>query len=194
MSFPGGAGSKETACQCRRRGRWRFDPWVRKIHWRRERLLTPVFLGFPCGSSGKESACNAGDLGLIPGLGRSPGGGNSYPLQYSGLENSMDRIGVAKSQTWLSDFHFHFEGFCYRAESTVDGTSGFEFWLFCAGSAIRRKCSEPWFLYLEYSGHEDERNHTHTHRHHTGTYAHRNVPGMCRNQGLAQIIWCLFWP
>ena len=52
--------------------------------------------------------CNAGDLGSIPGLERSPGEGNRYPLQYSGLENSMDCIfhGVAKSQTWLSDFHF----------------------------------------------------------------------------------------
>ena len=47
-------------------------------------------LGFPGGSAVKESACNAGDLGLIPGLGRSPRGGNGYPLQYSGLENSMD--------------------------------------------------------------------------------------------------------
>ena len=46
--------------------------------------------GFPCGSVGKESACNAGDLGSVPGLGRSPGEGNGYPLQYSGLENSMD--------------------------------------------------------------------------------------------------------
>ena len=46
------------------------------IHWRRDRLPTPVFLGFPCGSVGKESACNVGDLGLIPGLGRSPGEGN----------------------------------------------------------------------------------------------------------------------
>ena len=56
--------------------------------------------GFPCGSAGKESACNARDLGSTPGLGRSPGGGNGYPLQYSGLENSMDYIGcgVAKSQ------------------------------------------------------------------------------------------------
>ena len=45
-------------------------------------------LGFPCGSAGKESACNVGDLGLIPGLGRSPGEGKGYPLQYSGLENS----------------------------------------------------------------------------------------------------------
>ena len=70
----------------------------------------PVFLGFPCGSAGKESACTVGDLGSIPGLERSPGEGNGYPLQYSGLENSMDYIvhGVAKSQTRLSDVHFHF--------------------------------------------------------------------------------------
>ena len=73
-------------------------------------LLTPVFLSFPCGSAGKESARNAGDLGLIPGLRRSPGEGNDYPLQYSGLENSMDCIvhGVAKNWTRLSGFHFHF--------------------------------------------------------------------------------------
>ena len=63
----------------------------------------------------KESACNVGDLGMIPGLGRSPVEGNSYPLQYSGLENSMDRgawqavvCGVAKTQTQLSDFTFTF--------------------------------------------------------------------------------------
>ena len=49
-------------------------------------------MGFPGGSAGKESACNAGDLGLISGLGRSPGEGNGYPLQYSGLEDSMDCI------------------------------------------------------------------------------------------------------
>ena len=56
----------------------------------------------------KESACNVRDLGLIPGLGRSPGEGKGYPLHYSGLENSMDCIvhGFAKSQTRLSDFHF----------------------------------------------------------------------------------------
>ena len=48
-------------------------------------------MGFPCGSDGKESACNAGDLGLIPGLGRSPGGGHGNPHQYSCLENPMDR-------------------------------------------------------------------------------------------------------
>ena len=67
-------------------------------------------MGFPCGSAGKESACNVGDLGSIPGLGRSSGEGKLYPLQYSGLENSMDCIvhGIAKSQTGLNDFHFHF--------------------------------------------------------------------------------------
>ena len=58
-------------------------------------------LDFPGGSVGKESACNAGDLGSIPGLGRSPGEGKGYPFQYSGLENSMDCIvhGVEKGQT-----------------------------------------------------------------------------------------------
>ena len=64
-------------------------------------------MGFPCGPAGKESAHNAGDLGLIPGFGRSAGEGRGYPLQYSGLENSMDCIvcGVAKSRTRLGDFH-----------------------------------------------------------------------------------------
>ena len=73
----------------------------RKIHWRRDRLPTPAVLGFPCGSAGKESTCTVGDMGSIPGLGRSPGEGKGYPLQYSGLENSMGCIvhGVAKSRT-----------------------------------------------------------------------------------------------
>ena len=69
-----------------------FDSWVGKICWRRDRLPTPVFLGFPCGSAGKESTCSVGDLGLIPGLGRSLREGKGYPLQYSGLDNSMDCI------------------------------------------------------------------------------------------------------
>ena len=64
-------------------------------------------MNFPCGSAGKESTFNVGDLGSIPGLGRSPGEGKDYPLQYSGLENSMDCIvhGITKSQTQLSVFH-----------------------------------------------------------------------------------------
>ena len=72
------------------------------------RVYALPLLGFPCGSAGKESACSAGDLGSIPGLGRSPGEGKGYPLQYSGLENSLDCIiyGVTKSQTRLSKFHY----------------------------------------------------------------------------------------
>ena len=68
--------------------------------------MNRIFTG---GSAGKESACNVGDLGSIPGLGRSPGEANGYPLQYSGLENCMDCIvhGVAKSWTQLSDFDFY---------------------------------------------------------------------------------------
>ena len=67
-------------------------------------------MGFPGDKAGKESSCSVGDLGSIPGLGKFPGEGIGYPLQYSGLENSMDCIvhGVAKSQTQLSDFHFIF--------------------------------------------------------------------------------------
>ena len=65
-------------------------------------------MGSPDSSVAKESTCNAGDPGSIPGSGRSPGEGKGYPLQYSGLENSMDYIvhGVAKSWTQLSNFHF----------------------------------------------------------------------------------------
>ena len=80
-----------------------------KIPWRRDRLPTPVFWGFPCGSVGKEFSCSAEDLGSIAVLGRSPGEGKRYPypLQYSGLENSMDCIlhGVTKSWKRLNDFH-----------------------------------------------------------------------------------------
>ena len=76
------------------------------------KLLTdhPCDLGFPRSSFGKASASNAGDLGSIPGSGKSPGEGKGYPLQHSGLENSMDCIvhGVTKSQTRLSDFYFTF--------------------------------------------------------------------------------------
>ena len=74
--------------QCRRP--W-FDSWIEKIRWRRDRLPISVFLGFPCGSADKETTCNAGDLGSIPGFGRAPGEGKGYPLQYSDLENSMDK-------------------------------------------------------------------------------------------------------
>jgi len=68
-----------------------FDYCIRKTPWRRDRPPTPVFLGFPGGSDSKESACNLGHLGLIPGLGRSPGEESGNPFQYSCLENPMDR-------------------------------------------------------------------------------------------------------
>ena len=73
---------------------------VGKISWRRDRLPTPVFLGFPDGPAGKESVCDAGDLGLIPGLGRCPEEGKGYPLQYYGLENPMDCIAHGVTKSW----------------------------------------------------------------------------------------------
>ena len=110
--------------QCRRP---RFNSWVRKIGWRRGRLPTLVFLGFPCSSAGKESTCNREDLSSISGLGWSPREGKGYPLQYSGLQNSMACIvnGVAKRRTadtteWLSLSHslrcYHWKQFCCLTE------------------------------------------------------------------------------
>ena len=61
--------------------------FLRKIPWRRDRILTPVLLGFSGGSVGKQSAFNSLDIGSIPGLGKSPGEGHGSPLQYSYLEN-----------------------------------------------------------------------------------------------------------
>ena len=75
---------------------------VRKICLRRDRLPTPVFLGLPCVLTGKEPACNVKDLGLIPGLGRSPGEGKGYPWRFPWAVYSMG----SQSRTRLSDFHF----------------------------------------------------------------------------------------
>ena len=74
--------------------------------WKRDRLPSPVFLGFPGSSAGKESTCNAGDPSSIPGLGRFPGEGNGYPLQYSCLENSMDYVQSMGLQRVRCNFHF----------------------------------------------------------------------------------------
>ena len=161
LGLPWWLSGKELACKCRTCG---FDPWVGKIPWGREWQPTLVFLPgkshrqrslmgwglwgcIELDLAGKKSACNAGDLGLIPELGRSPGEGIGYPLQYSwaflvaqpvknlpasvedlglipglgrspgegnplqysGLENSMDSIvhGVTHSRTRLTDLHFH---------------------------------------------------------------------------------------
>ena len=97
--------------------------------------LQDVTLGFPGGSAGKESTCNTGDPSLIPGLGRSAGEGQGYPLQYSGLENSKDCIvhGVAKSRTRLSDFHFS----CHTGEPKTP---------LCALARVSRSQREGGFL------------------------------------------------
>ena len=107
MGFSGSSVDKESACNA---GDPSSIPWIRKIPWKRDRLLIPVFGGFLGGSNGKESACNVGYLGLIPGLGRSPGKGKGYPLQYSCLENphgqkslAGNNHGISKSWTLLSD-------------------------------------------------------------------------------------------
>ena len=71
-----------------------------KDHWRREWLPTPIFLAFPDGLDGKESACDVRDLGLIPGLGRSLGGGNGNPLQYSCLEKPHGQRSLAGYSPW----------------------------------------------------------------------------------------------
>ena len=85
MGFPDSSVGKESACNAGDPG---SIPGSGRSPGRSNRLPTPVFLGFPCGSTGKESACNVGDLGWED----PPGKGNSYPLQYSGLENFMDCI------------------------------------------------------------------------------------------------------
>ena len=71
-----------------------------EVPWRRGRLPTPVFLGFPGGSDSKEFACNVGDLTSIPGLGRFPGGGHGNPLQYSCLENPHGQRNLVGYSPW----------------------------------------------------------------------------------------------
>ena len=77
--------------------------WVRKIRWRKDKLPTLVFLGFLSGSAGKEYACNQGDMSSIPGLGRSPGEGEGYPLQYSSasLVAQLVKNMPAMQETWV---------------------------------------------------------------------------------------------
>ena len=99
-----------------------FHPSTTNWHW------VWCSLDFPHSSASKESICNAGDLGSIPGSGRSPGEGNCYPLQYSGLENSTDRGDwqatvhkVTKSWTRPRDFHFHSVIVKFKAKDPTEG-------------------------------------------------------------------------
>ena len=106
---------------------------------------------FPGGTDGKASAHNEGDLGSIPGSGRSPGEGNGYPLQYSCLENSMDRGAwqatvhrVAKSRTWLSDFHFHFLVDIIKAMVFPGIMYGYESWTIKKAQRWRTDAFKLW--------------------------------------------------
>ena len=88
-----------------------WETWVQSLGWKdpleKGKATQSSILGFLCGSAGKESVFKAGDVDSIPGLGRSPGEGKSYLLQYSGLENPMDCIVQGGTNSWarLRDFH-----------------------------------------------------------------------------------------
>ena len=92
--FLGSSAGKESACNAGDP----FDSWVRKIPWRRERLLTPIFFGLPGSSDNKDFTCNEEDLGSVPGLGGSPGGG-----QYSCLENPHGQRRLAGYSPWVTE-------------------------------------------------------------------------------------------
>ena len=94
--FPGSSAGKESACNAEDPGSIVLGQSPRE----RDRLPTPVFLGFPGGSDGKESASIAGDLGLIPGLRRSPGAGHGNPFQYSYLENPHGQRSLGSYSSW----------------------------------------------------------------------------------------------
>ena len=108
--------------ECRRP---QFNCWVRKIRWRRDRLPTPVFLGFPCGSAGKESACSVGDLGSSPGLGRSPGEGKGlsspvfWPGEFHGLYSPSLLCCAKNMWSYSTDFVYccnsHFQYFLFSS-------------------------------------------------------------------------------
>ena len=119
-------------------------------------MVACSLLGFPHSSSGKESACSTGDLGSIPGLGRSPGEGKGYPLQYSGLENSRDHTvhGVTKSRTRLSDVHIHVHmliiRFCPVHLTTIFWSSPLMIWGLNLGVLIGRNKNLRYILQLLY--------------------------------------------
>ena len=139
---------------------------------------------FPSGSDGKESICNAGDLGSIPGSGRSPGEGNGNPLQYSCLENLMDRgawwatvHGVTKSRTWLSDFTFTF--FLLPSPPVIQASV---FWNFkrmlSNGSTIPEISFLQYVLLFLIPQYMSMCTHAHTHTHsHTHTHTHTCLSG-----------------
>ena len=128
--------------QCRRP---QFDSWVRKILWRRDRLPTPVFVDFPDGSDGKESTCNSGDLGLIPGLGRSSGGGHGNPLHYSCLDNPHGQRSLAGYNSWGHKVRHGWVTKLSIAQDFPDGSEG-------KNPPVLQETQEVW---LQFLGRED---------------------------------------
>ena len=113
LGFPDSSVGKESACNAGDPG---LIPGSGRSPGEGIRPPTPVFLGFPCGSAGKESACSAGDLGSIPGLGRSLGEGKGYPLQYSGLENSLDCPWGRKELDTTEKLSLHFTSCGFKSQ------------------------------------------------------------------------------
>ena len=116
---------KKVFLQCRRP---QFNSWVRKIPWRRDRLPIPVFLGCPCGSAGKESTCNVGDLLSIPGLERSLGEGKvthssilAWRIPWTVCSMGSQRIGVTFTFTshYMEYNHKNIESLCCSPESNI---------------------------------------------------------------------------
>ena len=126
MSQSFASGSQSIGVQCRRP---QFDPWVGRIPWRRKRLPIPVFLGFPGGSVGKEFAYGVGDLGSIPGLGRSPGEGIDYPLLYSwaSLVAQLVKNLPAVQETWVRSLGW--EDPLEKGKATHSCILGLPWWL-----------------------------------------------------------------
>ena len=139
--FPDSSLGKESACNT-------GDPGSGRSTGERDRLPIPLFLDFSCGSAGKASACQGRETWVQSVLGRSPGEGKGYPLQYSGLENSMDyRVhGVAKRWTRLSDFHFHISpsgewGSFLSGRGWSSFISSWFDWVLCLCSSSRLLCT-----------------------------------------------------
>ena len=122
-----------------------MNKWM-MISWHSGILETHSVMGFPGGSDGKESACSEGDLGLIPGLGRSPGEGNGYPVPFSGLENSMDCIVIGAAKSWT--------------QSSMIEVANLKYWwtTICLPvpfiiKSLNWRCWESWNLMLRNSNH-----------------------------------------
>ena len=149
--FPGSIAGKVSTCKSRRP--W-FDSWVGKFPWRRDRLPTPAFLHFPHGSDSEEFICDAEYLGLIPLLGRSPGGGHGNPLQYSGDSPWTEEPGGLQSVV------SHRVGHNWETKHTQNGERDTETRLTDKGKRKKVRCMErvTWKLVLPHAKQPANRN------------------------------------